>query len=130
VSIYQIIHKANALIKPKKKSTYVETLMMDILGISLIPIKFKIGKWCKWSPRRFNSYKLNFDGACHNESYYGGGILRDDKGYMLAAFSLPISDGPPLHSEILAAILGINICIDKNLKVDILEMDSLLLYNY
>jgi len=130
VSIYQIIHKANALIKPKKKATYEEILMLDILGLKPIPVKFKVGKWCKWLPPTNNRFKLNVDGACYNDSCYGGGILRDDKGCMLIAFSLPINDGPPLHSEIWAAIKGINMCIEHNLNVDILEMDSLLLYKY
>jgi len=94
--------------------------MLDILGINPIPVMLRTGKWCRWFPLTNNRFKLNVDGACHNVSCYGRGILRNDKGHMLAAFSLPISDGPPLHAEIWAAIHDINMCINNKLKVDIL----------
>jgi len=57
-------------------------------------------------------------------------MIRDEKGCMVIAFSCLISDGSPLHSELWATIHGINICLDSNIKVDILEMDSALLYNF
>jgi len=129
-NIYHIIHKANVTIKSSKDPSYEDKLILDILGICPTPRHVKFGKWCKWSPPNRSKLKLNIDGACFNNSCFGGGIIRNEKGCMVLAFSFPISDGSPLHSELGAAIHAINLCLENNIRVDTMEMDSALLYNY
>ncbi|XP_060202921.1 uncharacterized protein LOC132631356 [Lycium barbarum] len=75
--------------------------------------------------------KLNTDGSfCSATDRAGiGGILRNDKGDFIMAFSYSVDCETNNHAEALAAEFGINWCIQQGLNNIILELDSQIIAN-
>ncbi|KAH0689250.1 hypothetical protein KY289_016608 [Solanum tuberosum] len=80
-----------------------------------------------WKFPTAGTLKLNTDGSfiSTNESVGMGGVLRNEKGDFVLAFSCPIRCASNLEAEAMAAKHGMNICYQKNHSNFILELDSL-----
>lgn len=78
-------------------------------------------------PQRF--YKLNFDGAADisNQIAGVGGIIRDYRGEMVAAYTGAIAATHPLDAELQPLMRGITVCNSKSLKNIFIEGDCLVL---
>ncbi|XP_059285578.1 uncharacterized protein LOC132039044 [Lycium ferocissimum] len=85
---------------------------------------FKMVKWFPPSPGRI---KLNSDGSCIGENCGGGRIFRDDKGKVIAAYSINLGKGISNWAEAKALQHGIEICINMGWKELLFEADSMLL---
>ncbi|XP_055802719.1 uncharacterized protein LOC129871761 [Solanum dulcamara] len=79
-----------------------------------------------WRKPSAHMVKLNTDGsALHNPGKIGGGgLLRNNQGDLLFAFSTPFGEGTNNQSEILAAIFGLTWCLQLGYTKVILEVDS------
>ncbi|WMV30206.1 hypothetical protein MTR67_023591 [Solanum verrucosum] len=73
--------------------------------------------------------KLNTDGSALNNpgSIGAGGVLRNHRGELLFAFSVPLGEGTNNQAEVEAALFGLNWCAQLNYNKVILEVDSQLL---
>ncbi|WMV50073.1 hypothetical protein MTR67_043458, partial [Solanum verrucosum] len=82
-----------------------------------------------WKTPPPSKYKLNTDGsALYNPGKIGGGgILRDDRGYIIYAFAIPFGEGTNDQAEVQAACYGLNWCIQHGYNNILLEVDSELL---
>ncbi|KAK4733710.1 hypothetical protein R3W88_007971 [Solanum pinnatisectum] len=76
--------------------------------------------------------KINTDGsALNNPGRIGaGGILRNQTGEFILAFSVPLGQGTNNQAEIEAANFGLTWCVQLNYKNVILEVDSQLLADW
>ncbi|KAK6780041.1 hypothetical protein RDI58_022225 [Solanum bulbocastanum] len=86
----------------------------------------------KWIKPPDTWVKLNTDGsALNNPGNIGaGGILRNQNGDLLFAFSAPLGEGTNNQAEVEAAIFGLSWCANLNYKNVILEVDSQLLVEW
>jgi len=80
--------------------------------------------WIKPPPLRV---KLNSDGSCSNGQSGGGGIIRDQKGDFIFAYSIPLGNGTSNMAEAKALLNGLQWCASKGIEMAIGETDSLLL---
>ncbi|XP_015167662.1 14.7 kDa ribonuclease H-like protein [Solanum tuberosum] len=82
-----------------------------------------------WEKPPPNTLKLNTDRSALNNpgKIGGGGILRDHTGSMVYAFTIPLGYGTNNQAETLAAIHGIEWCIQHGYRRIALEIDSELL---
>ncbi|XP_055800361.1 uncharacterized protein LOC129869765 [Solanum dulcamara] len=79
-----------------------------------------------WRKPSAHMVKLNTNAsALHNPGKIGGrGLLRNNQGDLLFAFSTPFGEGTNNQSEILAAIFGLTWCLQLGYTKVILEVDS------
>ncbi|XP_055807012.1 uncharacterized protein LOC129875801 [Solanum dulcamara] len=79
-----------------------------------------------WRKPSAHMVKLNTDGsALHNPGKIGGGgLLSNNQGDLLFAFSTPFGEGTNNQSKILAAIFGLTWCLQLGYTKVILEVDS------
>ncbi|OIT30842.1 hypothetical protein A4A49_27518 [Nicotiana attenuata] len=71
--------------------------------------------------------KLNSDGSCTNGQCGGGGIIRNQEGKFIMAYSIPLGEGTSNYAEAEALLFGLKWCADRDLKMAIGESDSLLI---
>ncbi|WMV46072.1 hypothetical protein MTR67_039457 [Solanum verrucosum] len=85
-----------------------------------------------WEKPPQNILKLNTDGSALNNpgKIGGGGILRDHKGELVYAFSIPFGNGSNNQAETLAPSHGIEWCLQHGYKKILLEVDSELLVKW
>lgn len=97
--------------------------MVDLLENCKHETKVKI---VTWKPPTTTKYKLNTDCSTLNNpgKSGGGGILRNEYGNILYAFSVPFGEGTNNQAEVQAASYGQNWCIQHGYKNIILEVDS------
>ena len=80
----------------------------------------------RWNTPNEGKYKLNTDGSALQESgkIGGGGILRDQQGKLIYAFSVPFVFGTNNIAELKAALYGLEWCEQHGYKCIELEVDS------
>ncbi|WMV30190.1 hypothetical protein MTR67_023575 [Solanum verrucosum] len=85
-----------------------------------------------WEKPPQNILKLNTDGSAHNNpgKIGGEGILRDHRGELVYAFSIPFGNGSNNQAEPLAISHGIEWCLQHGYKKILLEVDSELLVKW
>ena len=85
-----------------------------------------------WNRPPNGIHKLNTDGSAiiNSGQTGGGGILRDNQGKLIYAFSIPLGFGTNNSAEIQAALHGLNWCQQHGFKKIILEVDSELLVKW
>ncbi|WMV55209.1 hypothetical protein MTR67_048594, partial [Solanum verrucosum] len=78
------------------------------------------------------TFKLNTDGSALNNpsKIGGGGILRDDKGEMIYAFTISLGIDTNNQAEAQAASHGIQWCIQHDFRNVVLEVHSELLIKW
>ncbi|KAH0712523.1 hypothetical protein KY289_008482 [Solanum tuberosum] len=86
-------------------------------------------KEVRWMRPPDTIFKLNTNGSSlKNPDNIGeGGILRDSLGKMVYAFTIPLGVGTNNRVETLAAIHGLQWCVQHGYKNIILKVDSELL---
>ncbi|KAH0746409.1 hypothetical protein KY285_008066 [Solanum tuberosum] len=86
-------------------------------------------KEVRWMRPLDTIFKLNTDGNFlkNPDIIGGGGILRDSLGKMVYAFTIPLGVGTNNRVETLAAIHGLQWCVQHGYKNIILKVDSELL---
>ncbi|WMV22613.1 hypothetical protein MTR67_015998 [Solanum verrucosum] len=85
-----------------------------------------------WDRPHNSIYKLNTDGnALSNPGKIGGGgILRNDQGKMIHAFSIPLGTGTNNQADVQATFKGIHWCVQHGYRRIHLEIDSELLVKW
>ncbi|XP_070045631.1 uncharacterized protein [Nicotiana tomentosiformis] len=86
--------------------------------------KWKIVKWIKLPN---GIVKINTDGSFVREKAGIGGIVRNEQGKMIMAFSMPISCSSNNQEEAVATKFGIQWCLQNGFQECILEIDSLII---
>ncbi|XP_075096436.1 uncharacterized protein LOC142174525 [Nicotiana tabacum] len=86
-----------------------------------------IWKIVKWMTPPNGKVKINTDGSFTREKAGIRGIVRDDQGTMIMAFSMPISCTNNNQAEALAAKFGIQWCLQNGFQECIIEIDSLVI---
>nr|XP_009615317.1 uncharacterized protein LOC104108057 [Nicotiana tomentosiformis] len=81
----------------------------------------------KWIIPLAQIVKLNSDESCSNGKYGGGGIIRDQEGNFITAYSISLGVGTNNYAEAEALLFGLKWCADRGLKRAIGESDSLLM---
>ncbi|GAA0160724.1 hypothetical protein LIER_39091 [Lithospermum erythrorhizon] len=86
---------------------------------------------CSWTKPDTRRFKLNVDGSSKgNPDISGGeGILRNDSGDMLFAFTRDYGRHSSLLSEFRALLEGLKVCLSYNIKGILIESDSKCLIN-
>ncbi|WMV50079.1 hypothetical protein MTR67_043464 [Solanum verrucosum] len=76
--------------------------------------------------------KLNTDGSALSNpgNIRAGGVLRNHKGELLFAFSVPLGEGTNNQAEVEATLFGLTWCDQLNYNKVILEVDSQLLVDW
>lgn len=72
--------------------------------------------------------KMNNDGSCVNGMCGGGGVVRDNHGKVLMAYSMPLGHGTSNWAEAVAFLFGLKWCIEQGHVLIIGKTDSLLLH--
>ncbi|WMV32723.1 hypothetical protein MTR67_026108 [Solanum verrucosum] len=100
--------------------------IVDFIELCKQDTKVTLVMWKTPPPSR---YKLNTDcSAIYNpRKIGGGGILRDDRGYIIYAFAIPFGEGTNNQAEVQAACYGLNWGIQHGYNNILLEVDSELL---
>ncbi|XP_060201962.1 uncharacterized protein LOC132630398 [Lycium barbarum] len=80
----------------------------------------------KWIPPPPSFIKLNSDGSCRDEICGGGGVIRNNKGKLIQAYSMNLGKGTSNWAEAKALQHGIEWCINECWRKIIVESDSLL----
>ncbi|XP_059277795.1 uncharacterized protein LOC132031972 [Lycium ferocissimum] len=117
--IYRITGKDSLLIKEE----------IDWLSfcnkLNTNPIRKSI-RIVKWIPPPPSFIKLNSDGSCRGELCGGGGVIRNDKGKLIQAYSMNLGKGTSNCAEAKALQHGTEWCISEGWRKIIVESDSLL----
>ncbi|WMV46065.1 hypothetical protein MTR67_039450 [Solanum verrucosum] len=79
-----------------------------------------------WNKPPVNYCKLNTDGSAlaNPGSIGGGGILRDQAGNIIFAFTVPLGTGFNNQAEVQATVFGLNWCYQHGYRKIVLEVDS------
>ncbi|KAK4716302.1 hypothetical protein R3W88_014640 [Solanum pinnatisectum] len=86
----------------------------------------------QWQKPPDSWVKINTDGSALNNPgrIEAGGILRNQNGELILAFSVPLGQGTNNQAEIEAANFGLAWCMQLNYRNVILEVDSQLLADW
>ena len=90
-------------------------------------VSFMIVRWCR---PLLGVFKLNTDGCSRGNpgrAGGGGGILRDDGGNFLLAFSSFFGNVTSIQAEALALLFGVKSCLSRDYVNLHIEMDLLVL---
>ena len=109
-------------------SSISEFMILKQFHVKVNPPKHHLIKEVLWSPPCFNWVKCNTDGASHGNLGLAscGGIYRNANADFLGAINLGVTSA--LNSELIAAMLAIEIAKLKNWRNLWLETDSMLVY--
>lgn len=100
----------SSVCKPKKQCTWLQKNILGVFGISSKEACTKIGRWCQWQRPTTGYHKLNADGSARDGVITGGGVVRDEQGKLIAAFSSFYGNGTNNESEFLALKVGVELC--------------------
>ncbi|KAK4339966.1 hypothetical protein RND71_041428 [Anisodus tanguticus] len=93
-------------------------------------IEQRISKIVKWIKPSSQTVKLNRDGSCTQGMCGGGGIVRNNQGRVIFAYSIPLVPGTSNIAEAAAMLFGLKWCATNGFKSALGETDSLLITNY
>lgn len=114
----------SSVCKPKKQCTWLQKNILGVFGISSKEACTKIGRWCQWQRPTTGYHKLNADGSARDGVITGGGVVRDEQGKFIAAFSSFYGNGTNNESEFLALKVGVELCKSLKLSNVVIECDS------
>lgn len=115
------------LLKIKNPCSYLKQLMLSSINIKIIKPVVKRGKWHNWTAPSSGLFKLNTDGSHFNNSCAGGGVIRNSNGELILAYSVNIGQGDCNFAEAKSLMFGLKLCLDYQLPIQFVEMDSKLL---
>ncbi|XVF15275.1 hypothetical protein REPUB_Repub09cG0137100 [Reevesia pubescens] len=89
--------------------------------------RLKYEKYISWTKPPADYVKMNVDGSVKGSSCIAaaGGVLRDDSGSFLCAFTYKIGISSILNAELWAILIGLHISWEKGYRNIHLESDSL-----
>ncbi|XP_035551051.1 uncharacterized protein LOC118349649 [Juglans regia] len=98
------------------------------LGVSIFSNFRRQPMMISWTQPRASWFKLNVDGACRGNlgSCGGGGVVRNDRGKLVAAFLAKFTHGTNNEVELRALIHGLLLCRDLDIRKLEIECDSML----
>lgn len=111
---------------PSKPSLNNHRHIIETLRIRFQPSQTRRGRWCKWDKPSPGWFKLNIDGSAKDDESAGGGIIRDEDGVIVAAFSHFYGAGSNNMAEFIALKDGMMLCNSLNISLVLIESDSLL----
>ncbi|PKU83698.1 Putative ribonuclease H protein [Dendrobium catenatum] len=86
-------------------------------------------KYVIWKKPRIHYIKVNTDGSVSKDYSGCGGILRNDKGNLVVAFSSPLSNCSVLFAELMAIFKALQICSSSGYFKIWIEVDAMLVIN-
>jgi len=97
-------------------SSITKFVILMKFDVKVNPPKQRIIKEVLWSPPIFNWVKCNTDGVAHGNPGIAacGGIFRNSEADFLGAFSINLGVTSTLNSELIAAMVAIEIAHAKN----------------
>ncbi|KAH0633460.1 hypothetical protein KY284_036246 [Solanum tuberosum] len=90
-------------------------------------VKQRVSRAIKWNKPPPHIVKLNSDGSCLRGICGGGGVVRDNEGRIICAYSIPLGPGTSNMAEAASILFGIKWCVNNGHSVIIGETDSLLI---
>ncbi|KAG6660494.1 hypothetical protein CIPAW_03G110900 [Carya illinoinensis] len=103
--------------------------MLKSLNIEIAPVKEKRVQVVRWIKPLQGSFKLNTDGSSNPGNSGAGGLLRNDAGNLIFAFSVNLGAGSKNAAELRAIIYGLKICQEQRISRVEVETDSQLVIN-
>ncbi|XP_042969187.1 uncharacterized protein LOC122301897 [Carya illinoinensis] len=104
--------------------------MLKSLNIDVIPVKQKRAQVVKWIKPIQERFKLKTNGSSNPGNSGAGGLLRDDAGNMVFAFSVDLGAGSNNAAELRAIIYGLKICQEQRINRVELETNSQLVIKW
>ena len=110
------------------RSSVAEFVILKHFNVNLHPPKPQVIKEVIWSPPVFNWVKCNTDGASHRNPGMAacGGLFRSDDSELLGAFAVNLGLTSAIFSELIRAMVAIEIAHHKGWHSLWLETDSML----
>ncbi|KAF9622098.1 hypothetical protein IFM89_029382 [Coptis chinensis] len=103
-------------------------LQVGNLKIQSLPrlVMIKCSTLVTWKKPPVGFFKLNSDGSSLNNPGRcgGGGIIRDHNGVFCEAFAFSFGFGSNTKAELFAVLEGLKICLQRNFRLLIVELDS------
>lgn len=127
--VYTQVYDLNLILIPKRTPTTLDKIYLESLRVTAKNGPVKRGKWLSWSKPEAHRYKLNVDGSRKGYSSSGGGVVRDDHGDVVCAFSNPYDTDDIIEAEIRALLDGINMCGRNGITNVNIEFDASLVVN-
>lgn len=127
--IQQSIKTVNIGLQNNMQATTLGNIILEHLQLTAKPHRMIRGKWVRWIPPDGNTFKLNVDGSRRTTQTAGGGLLRDQNGNAIFAFSSFYGDQSTIQSELQAIMEGLQICRQRGIHNLIIESDSMLAVN-
>lgn len=112
-NVVHSIQDMNVLFDPHLRSSHVSIIQLETLGVQIAQVKEKKGKWIKWEASSVCQLTLNTDGSSRVGVCLGGGIVRDQNGVMVCAFSNYYGNGTNMEGEALALKDGLALCRER-----------------
>lgn len=82
-----------------------------------------------WVKTEVGYFKLNTDGSIHRYRYVCGGIIRDYKGFLIQAYSIPLNHCSVLYAELYAILYGLTVASNLGISKLWIEIDALIVIN-
>ncbi|XP_012848003.1 PREDICTED: uncharacterized protein LOC105967963 [Erythranthe guttata] len=127
--VYYHTQSMVALHRPRQFSTKIQSLRIQAAGLPVVQPPHKRGAWHKWEFPLAGKYTLNTDGSAKGGMSSGGGIIRDSRGNIVAAYSSFFGHGTNNSAEFLAIVYGLRMCRHMGILHVTMESDSLLAIN-
>ena len=133
--IYKVtgyLYDINSKIKPKYKVPWKSLNVLADCNLKMVDCKKKKSIVVKWLLSPSGRVKLNVDGSSlGNPGEAGsGGILRDELGRIILAYSCYLGTQNNTFAEISALLIGLRLCGYFDLCNVEVETDSILVYNW
>lgn len=125
--VYNLLNNVCNLVNFKRPCSYLKQLMLSSIHINIIKPVIQRGSWHHWRPPNHGLLKLNTDGSLKDNSCAGGGVVRDSNGDLLLAYTVNVGIGDCNYAEAHSLYFGLKLCLDHNLFIHEIELDSKLL---
>lgn len=116
------IIELNAKFQPNVKDAERERLALISFEVSVKNPSPPRGQWLKWLPPEHGT-KINFDGSYNKGQMRYGGVLTNQTGNVLLAYSVLGTQGSPGLAESLALFRGLTLAYENDIHVNSIEGD-------
>ncbi|OVA09801.1 Ribonuclease H domain [Macleaya cordata] len=124
------IHDINTRIKVVRHSPSALQNILGTCGVSLTPVHRRKSKILRWSTPPPGYFILNTDGASADLLAAGGGVIRDNRGNIVAAFYSFYGPGTNNLAESRALLDGLLLCRQIGIRRIAVRVDSKLVASW
>jgi ribonuclease HI len=122
-TISEVIRDISIRFRPSRPSLLDSGVISD-MGFQVADVPLSQGRWVQWLPPPSGIVKLNTDGSARDGLSSGAGVIRDDAGSVLRAFSSFYGEGTNTEAETRALQEGLQMCSEMGLTAVLVESDS------